>query len=90
MSFTVECCKRRGMIPGGALICPICDYGPGDAGPPADRVEDVPEDVSTITNVILTVGGTSRTVGWVADWHDLPHLLEAVAAEMKAIREERS
>ena len=91
MTFLVECCGvRRGLLPGGSLICPRCDHGPGDAGPwLEDRVTDVDESISSITNVVLSVGPSTRTIGWIADLEQLPDLLEQVAAELRKLTEER-
>lgn len=92
MSFRVQCpCgKRRGLIATGTLLCPGCDYGDGDAGPwVEDRVKDVDPTISEITTVRLTVGDSMVTVGWVADLHGLPGLLESVAQELRDMNAER-
>jgi hypothetical protein len=44
--FKVACCElRRGLLPGGILICPVCDYDHASATIiPNERVaKDVPE-----------------------------------------------
>ncbi len=91
MSFTVGCCgKRRGLLPGGALICPVCDHTPGNGNAPNEaQVRDVHPSVDSITNVILTVGGVTHTIGWIATQEELPGLLEQVAKEMKVIAEDK-
>lgn len=43
--FTVACCgKRRGILPGGILICPVCDFDHDKATtiPNVSKVKDVP------------------------------------------------
>lgn len=43
--FIVACCgRRRGLLPGGVLVCSRCDYTDGGTyGPPEQQVRDAPE-----------------------------------------------
>lgn len=43
MNFQVICCgRRRGVLPGGVLVCSWCDYGEASVIPNENKVKDVP------------------------------------------------
>ena len=46
MTFRIECCeRRRGILPGGVLLCPTCDFNHDGATvvPNATKVRDAPK-----------------------------------------------
>lgn len=47
--FTVTCCgRRRGILPGGVLVCSRCDYNHDKATtiPNEGQARDVPQELS--------------------------------------------
>jgi len=90
VSFSVQCCDRRRGLINNTLVCSACDYTAVSVIPNEGTARDVDPDVQEVSPVFLAVNGLGRTVGWIAELEALPELLEQVAAELRALRAERS